>query len=257
MDAFTFIRLVTKSFLMPPGIFFFVLLLCLLLLNWRPKIARTIGLITLFTFYAFCTPKLVEILAKPLENYATLSLPNASQADAIVVLAGGRERQPEQWGGDYTAAVAMQRVHYGAELAKKLSLPMLASGGRLYPEEASEAELMAKAWREDYELNNVFTEDNSKTTWENAKYSALWLKQRGYSKVVLVTHAWHMQRSVWSYQQFGLEVIPAPVAGYRWQQRRPLSGLLPDGRALMQNTQLVNEYIGVMLYRFIYKPMVK
>lgn len=253
MDPFIFFRLLAKAFLMPPGILFLLLFIGLLLIKKRPKLAQVLGLSAFIGLYALCTPKLVEVLAKPLEQYQFINTASINPpADAIVVLSGGRDRQPKNWQGDKVAANAMQRVHYAAQLAKATALPVLASGGKVYEEELSEAELIEQALVNDYELSNVFTENNSRTTWENASFSADWLKERNMHRVILVTHAWHMQRSVWSFEQFGIEVIPAPTSGYQWNQRSALNGLLPSGKAMMENIQLINEYIGLVAYRLFY-----
>ena len=48
-------------------------------------------------------------------------------------------------------------------------------------------------------------------TAEDALYSCRMLKEKGIRRVVLVTSAMHMPRSVTLFQHQGIEVIPAPA----------------------------------------------
>ncbi|HAT85679.1 MAG TPA: hypothetical protein DCS30_06890 [Rhizobiales bacterium] len=90
--------------------------------------------------------------------------------------------------------------------------------------------------------------------WENAAFSTRILQAQGIQRVLLVTNAWHIQRARWSFEQFGFEVISAPVGFLSGPNGRPLNGWLPEGKAMWQNTALLNEAIGAVLYRFTYQP---
>ena len=78
------------------------------------------------------------------------------------------------------------------------------------------------------------------------------LQAEGIKRIVLITNAWHMPRSRWSYEQFGFTVISAPVGFLSGANRRPLNGWLPESKAVWQNTALLNEAIGAALYRLTY-----
>jgi len=71
--------------------------------------------------------------------------------------------------------------------------------------------------------------------------------------VLLVTQAWHMQRSRWCFEQAGLEVVvTAPVGFLGVPNGRPMGGWLPEGKAFWQSTLLLNEVIGALAYPLAY-----
>jgi hypothetical protein len=62
--------------------------------------------------------------------------------------------------------------------------------------------------------------------------------------VVVVTQAWHMPRSVWSFEKAGFEVVPAPVGFLGRDNARPLGGWMPEFKSIWQSGQLINEAVG-------------
>jgi uncharacterized SAM-binding protein YcdF (DUF218 family) len=177
----------------------------------------------------------------------------ASRADAIVVLGAGRERGDPAWGGsDQPTATALERMRFAARLAKASGLPVLTSGGLHYGTPPSEARLMADRLHEDFAVEVKWREEASRTTWENAQLTAKVLQPLGIRRVVVVTQAWHMQRSRWSFEQAGFEVVPAPVGFLGRDHARPFAGLLPESRAMWQSGQLFNEVVGLVGYRVFY-----
>jgi len=70
---------------------------------------------------------------------------------------------------------------------------------------------MARTLKNDYKIQNVILESKSRTTAENAIFSREMLKTRGISKVLLVTHAWHMPRAKNIFVKAGFNVIAAPT----------------------------------------------
>lgn len=111
---------------------------------------------------------------------------------------------------------------------------------------------MAQVLAEDFSVATRWQESQSRTTWENAQFSRELLKPEQINRVVLVTQAFHMARARWSFEQLGFEVIPAPVGSLARLDARPDAGWLPDGKAFMQSTWLINEAIGHVGYRLFY-----
>ncbi len=109
--------------------------------------------------------------------------------------------------------MARERIRYAARLAKASGLPVLTSGGLHYGTPPSEARIMAQSLLDDYGVPVRWEEGRSRTTWENARFSAEMLREAGIRRVILVTSAIHMPRSIWSFEKAGLEVVPAP-SGY-------------------------------------------
>ena len=249
-------RYIIKQLAFPPS-GLLLLLLCSVLLRKRwPKLAAAGLVISISGLFVMSLPITVEYTARALETESALTSeqwPTLKQhADAIVVLGGGREVNDPAWQSDQPSLMAMQRLRYAARLAKSSQLPILVSGGLHFGQPPSEAQIMADSLTQDFAVKAHWLEGESRTTWENAQFSAEILHKQGIHRVVLVTNAWHMPRSRWSFEQFGFEVISAPVGFLSGPNGRPLNGWLPESKAMWQNTALLNEALGAALYRLAY-----
>ena len=71
------------------------------------------------------------------------------------------------------------------------------------------------------------------------------LQAAGIRRVYLVTHAWHMPRSVLVFEKAGLEVIPAPT---RFVSRATpeWSDFLPTARAFSTSYYAIHEGLGLL-----------
>jgi len=251
------LRFFIKQWLMPPGVLFLLLLAAWWLRKSWPRTARLCFVAGLGGLCLMSLPLVVQQLARQIETVPPLDVHAwrglAQRADAIVILGSGRERGDPAWGAqDQPSGVALERMRYAAQLAKASGLPVLTSGGLHYGTPPSEAQLMADSLQRDFGVPVRWLEGESRTTWENAEMSAALLQPQGVRRVVLVTQAWHMQRSVWSFQRAGFEVVPAPVGFMGVDQGIPFGGLLPSFKAVWQNGQLFNEVAGLIGYRLFY-----
>ncbi|MBV1915898.1 MAG: YdcF family protein [Pseudomonadales bacterium] len=249
------IRSFLKAVFLPPGVLIFAGLLGLLLLKWRPRSARALLLFSLLGLYLFSTPALVILQSGGLENHPALSVKDVrlADADAIVVLGGGIRMRPPEYGGDVLKVNTLNRVHQGAYWQRQLGLPLLVTGGVGRGKQVSEAQLMGQTLQDYYGVETGWTESRSRTTWENARYSAEILLPINMQKIVLVTHANHMDRAIYSFESFGFDVIPAPL-GYS-SSRMPgweLMDFLPGASAIELNYKLLHERVGLITYRLMY-----
>ena len=239
------IRYFFKQLLLPPGG-----LLLLLLLGWwlrrrSPRLAALCFVTGFGGLWLMSLPIVGEWTARAVEREPALAearWPKLSgQAGAIVVLGAGREQNDPAWGGDQPGYVALERLRYAARVAKASGLPILTSGGLHYGQPPSEAMLGAEVLQRDLGVATRWLEERSRTTWENAVFSAEMLRSAGIERVVLVTSAAHMPRSRWCFEQNGIEVIAAPVGFMGVPNGRPLNGWLPEAKAYWQNGMLLNE----------------
>ncbi|WP_324727995.1 YdcF family protein [Pseudomonas chlororaphis] len=250
-------RYFVKQLLLPPG-----LLLLLLLFAWwfrrsRPRLAGACFALGLGGFWLMSLPVMVEWGAGALESEPALTQSQwstlAEQADAIVVLGSGRERGDPAWGSDQPTGVGLERQRYAARLAKASGLPILTSGGLHYGTPPTEAALMAESLLNDFDVKVRWQEGRSRTTWENAQFTAQVLEPQGVKRIVLVTQAWHIQRAVWSFEQAGFTVVPAPVGFLGVDNARPLGGWMPEFKSIWQSGQLLNEAVGLVGYKLFYR----
>jgi uncharacterized SAM-binding protein YcdF (DUF218 family) len=250
-------RYLVKQLLLPPGILLLLLALAWWLRRSRPRLAGCCFALGFGGFWLMSLPIVVQWSAELLEREPPLALDEwatlGQHADAIVVLGAGRERGDPAWGGDQPTGVGLERERYAARLAKASGLPVLTTGGLHFGLPPSEAALMADSLHDDFGVAVRWQEGRSRTTWENAQYSAEMLLPQGIKRVVVVTQAWHMPRAVWSFQKAGFEVVPAPVGFLGVDNARPLGGWLPEFKSFWQSGQLMNEAVGQIGYSLFYR----
>jgi uncharacterized SAM-binding protein YcdF (DUF218 family) len=252
---FMFVKAVTP-WILPPGVNFLVLVMgALCMRRWRRIGAVLIGC-SLFTLYAMSTHDGASFLRSGLNTYQS-PVPHELRDDgveAIVIMGGGRYRVGPEFGGETVSAATSTRLRYGAYLHRLSGLPILVTGGSVYGESNSEAQLMKLAAARDFRVEVKWVEGQAQNSAENALRSATILAREGVKKIALVTHDVHMGRSVWAFERAGLLVVPAPTIldapgdgsyGY-------LSTVFPSARALAVSSDVLHEYFGTLWYSLRY-----
>ena len=237
--------------LYPPAINILLFLLAILLWKHR-KTALALVSFSALTLLAFSLQITSHHMALLLEQYPALKPHEVQQAsaDAIVVLGGGMVPYASEYDGSSLADDALMRLRYAAFLQTKTGLPLLASGAGYF--ETSEAETMKNILHDDFNVQDVRTETTSRTTYENAVNSAQILKSLNQQRILLVTSSLHMNRSVFLFQQQGIDVIPAPTdlsSDYQviWRD------YLPTGDGLKHTQYILHEYLALLWYRIKYQ----
>ena len=93
-----------------------------------------------------------------------------------------------------------------------------------------------------------WSEEGSRTTFENAEFTARLLKADHISSAIIVTHAWHLPRAIWSFERVGIHAIPWPVAK-RTVRSADISDFLPSVSGLTQAFYNLHELMGLAYYR--------
>ena len=239
-----------KNLVLPPASLLCVLALGLVLaLVGRRRLGWAVMFLGTALFYALCTPYVSHRLNAPLETIPALSdeAARASNAQAIVVLSGGFIAQAPEYSEDVIDHITLQRVRYAAHLQRITGLPVLTSGGQLDRARISLAQMMKHALETDFGVPVMWTEDNSADTYENAVYSATILKSADISRILLVTHAAHMARSVSVFTAAGLTVTPAPTVFLAPLRNAP-GDFTPSLGALADSFYGLYELIGARWY---------
>jgi uncharacterized SAM-binding protein YcdF (DUF218 family) len=117
--------------------------------------------------------------------------------------------------------------------------------------QTAEAALMRAVLERDFAVPVSWSDDRSRTTYENAVYSAQLLKADRVMSVVIVTHAWHLPRALWAFERAGLRPVPwrAPRDFIRL---RRIDDFLPSIAALHDSSFALHEMIGGVYYRLRY-----
>jgi uncharacterized SAM-binding protein YcdF (DUF218 family) len=194
------------------------------------------------------TPWMGGKLKKSLEIAGPIDLHAPPQADAIVILAGGKRTYAVEYGDDTLNSFSYERVRYAARLHSTTQLPVLVTGGMPSGGVRTEGALMREALTEEMRIPVRWVEDTSLTTWDNARLSAPIPKKAGIKRIFLVSHAWHLRRAVPQFEQQGLHVIPAGIDFSDTRIDSPLS-LLPSAPGLRDSTYALHEWLGILWYR--------
>lgn len=166
-------------------------------------------------------------------------------AQAIVVL--GAEVAPSKDGVDI-GPLTLERVRAGAALARGTGLPLLVTGGPIGAGAPPLAVLMAEALQRDFGLGVRWIEARAANTAENARFSAEMLEADGIAAAHVVTHAWHLPRTLEAFARAGLVAVPAPVRLDRVPEGLA-SDWIPRADHLGESWLAIREWLGLLVYR--------
>lgn len=159
---------------------------------------------------------------------------NATRHDAVVVL-GAKPAAPGEPG-----PAMMRRVAFACAVLKSQDLgALVVSGGLTGPAPSEAAMMKALALGHGIDAARIVVEDHSRNTFENAVFTAREMHARGWTRIVLVTDAWHMPRALYVFRRLGIGVDAMPVPRPPDVSRRTwLLHYLIDLRALMRSAWL-------------------
>jgi len=233
-----------------------LIVLCLIgaLLLFIPMGRRTGSLLALassLALFALATPAMSSVLMR-LTEAGSPAHTDLTKAQAIIVLGGSVVLGNGRDIPDALGSVSLERVSYAAAAYRQLNLPVLVSGGTPRSGHQSEAQLMSAVLQQEFGTPVSWNEDRSRTTWENALFSAAILKPAGLTTVVLVSQAWHLPRAVWAFEKAGLTALPwpAPRAALHADS---VGDFLPTLAALDDSLRALHELVGSAYYRLRYR----
>ena len=150
---------------------------------------------------------------------------------------------------DYYYAVEETLNRVVAWLQRRTGLPLYVSAGSLPDESPPLGELMQRVLEQELLVPVKAAEVRSRTTGENARYTARLLKGERIDHIFLVSHAWHLPRAVEAFEQAGLQVTPAPTAFvHRPGGTTKASDFVPTAQALIGSRYAIHEYLGRAWY---------
>lgn len=234
------------AFLLPP--------LCLITLGlggalvwrWYPRIGKSAVVFSVAMLIVLSMPAVGNGLLAWLERDANASEADYRRAQAIVALAGGRNYEIAEFGGDTVDKYTLERVRLAALLQRKTQLPLLVTGGRPDYDELAEADLMQTALRE-LATPAKWIETDAKNTAQNATLSRAILAKENINTIILVTHGWHMPRARQAFERAGFVVIPVG-AGRHAQRLTTIIPFVPSAEGLHRSEMFMHEVIGMAWY---------
>jgi uncharacterized SAM-binding protein YcdF (DUF218 family) len=256
---FLFLSKILPLFLYPLGLACLLLFIALII-SWkqlsRSQLPIALALIVLLVSSNGWTQNL---LVRSLEGQnIPVELPNA---DAIVLL-GGATKSATKPRPMVDVSEQGDRVLYAAKLYLEKKAPIIiASGGRIdwnsagQPEAADMAQLLEMMG---VPSDAIVQEPDSLNTYQNAVNVKKILDEKGIQKVLLVTSALHMPRSLLIFQRQKIDSIAAPTDFLVSEAEMAIPNsslgaivlnLLPDSGRLETTTKAIKEYIGMIIYR--------
>lgn len=284
-----FLSKICTVFLLPPGCFVLGLFMCALFFSRRRRLLTMFAVLAAALLYTLSIQPVQDLLLKPLEDFypplearmltqsqtpptsaiptqtpaqtqtpvqtqAVAQTPTMADVQALVILGGGTvQASPEAGEGQDTLSPgALKRTVYAFGLRDIFPGVYIAAGGRVfdYGQEA-EADVTGRLLISlGLPAQRILKESASRNTWQNAKNTA---QLFGYKKIILVTSAFHMRRSVFCFENNGFSVIPAPT-DYRCARnsRYDIFSFLPSLDAFSATCTALHEYIGLLYYRLVY-----
>jgi uncharacterized SAM-binding protein YcdF (DUF218 family) len=251
MDLFV-VRKALTALVLPPTGPLLIAVLGLALLARRPRLGRTLAWFGVVGLLVLSLPVVSHSLLRWLDQIPALDRELVRDAQAIVILGAGVRRNAAEFGGDTLGRLTLERVRYGARVARATRLPVLVSGGSVFGGTA-EAVLMKHVLEQEFNVEVRWAEDRSRDTRSNAVESASILLPAGIKRVILVAHGFDMPRATAELASAGLQVTPAPtvIAGERFSVNSWIE-LLPSMSALHDSYYALYELLAGTVRRLRY-----
>ena len=249
------------ALLLPP-----VPLLVLLMLAWRlgqrrrlaGGVVLALALAGLWLSHceavgAWLERRLIRSPALSLQQVADLRRTLVGHNPVVLVLGGGTQALAPEYGEAGLTPEALARLHFGLWLARQVQAPVMVSGGagHAQPNGPAEATVAARIAARDFNRPLRWQETGSRDTRENARLSLAMLRTENITDLLLVTHGWHMARSMRAFEQeaartgFKGRLIAAPM-GLALPQTQPLQHWLPSVDGYQRVQRCLHEMLGLL-----------
>lgn len=248
----TYTLYIIKAFILPPGINILLLILGFILLKKYKKTSLFFISLSILSLFLLSTNIISRQLAEFLEITPALppTISAKTERQAIVILGGGHYDAMPEYGESIPQANVLERLRYGMFIHKKTDLPILITGGRVFPTSDSEAWIMNQVLIDDFQIEAKWLEERSRNTAENAEYSFDILNKEKINRIYLVTHTSHMNRALYIFRKKGFDVIPAPTIFLSKKTDMPeFMRWLPSSNFLNSSRNSLHEMLGYWWYK--------
>ena len=243
-------KLLLKALVLPPAAPLLIALVGLALLDRSRRLGRLLATVGVLLLVLVSLPAVADFLVRFVDDSPPFDAGQAKAAQAIVILGGGTKRAAPEYGGDTMSRLTLERVRYGARVARMTGLPVMVVGGRPAPSREPEATIMRAALQDEFGVPVRWSEEQSRNTHENALMAAAILRAAGVSRVVLVGHGFDMPRARAEFAAAGLETIPAPT-GLLAPSDQTLLDYVPSVDALQWSYYALYELYGEAARRLL------
>lgn len=249
------IKFLYNSFLLPPGIFILAMvLLGFYLFKIKKDKKSAIAIFSVaFMLYITSIHAFAGVLMRNLESSYYPPKDFKADAGAIVVLGGGATPDTPNIGSKgHLSGTSISRLVTAVKIHNRTNLPVIVTGGKVFCDSGNEADIARRQLLElGIKPRDIIVENQSRTTQENAIYTSRILKNMDVKKVILVTSAYHMKRSVFCFKKTGIGTIPFPT-DYSMSIKAKLHFNLfaPSYGGLSTTGVALHEYLGLLALYF-------
>jgi len=218
---------------------------------YKKRQACGVGILAMAAFmWCLGVTPLADRLLIGLEN--VYPLPINPQGDVIVMLGGSVYGGATDMTGEGAPTPgSCERILTTARLYRKMKLPVILTGGRVLVHQP----LMGTIYKRmlvDLGIpeNDILLEMRSRDTIENARYTVALCQRRKLKRPIIVTHAAHMPRAVFSFAHAGMTVTPFPCGFRTWPGKTyHWPDLMPRGYDNLGVA--LHEYLGLYYYEWV------
>lgn len=259
MDPYLALSKIFWLIAQPSSLLLSLLVLGVLLL-WTPwrRLARWCLTLTLALILAGTLLPVGQYVVKPIEDRFPPALNLPPRIDGIIVLGGvvddsviGRRGVPRS-----LAAAGSPRLDAFLELARRYpQAKHVFTGGsiELINDRDTEADVVRRIFaRLGLDTTRIIFEDQSRNTWENARFSYDVLKPEPEELWILITSARHMPRAVGTFRKAGWKNLLAfPVDYLTGDTVSEFAPVFSLGDNLDVLDEAIREYIGLAAYWYL------
>jgi uncharacterized SAM-binding protein YcdF (DUF218 family) len=243
-------------FVYPLGFAFSMVVFALIMFRLqKTKLAYVAAIAALLVLYVSSITPVSTWIVGSLESRHKAVRPGSVKADAIVVLGGpGRPKKGARQFIEF--GESGERIFDGIRWWKSGASPVvITSGGGI--------DFIQKDQKEGEDLKNlmiefgvpksaILAENAARNTYENALYVRALMIEKGMSlRVILVTSAIHMPRSLAIFKKAGFDAVPAPCDFIAEPYQANWFSFLPKSDNINLTTQALKEYIGIVTYKML------
>ncbi len=206
-------------------------------------------------FFFFSNPLLINQAFRWWE-YPPTKMADLQESYEVAVILGGYTSTLSRPRDRLHFNKGVDRLSNGLELyfqGKVNKLLLTGATSRLLGEKISESYTLEKYLaRAGFPPDRLLIEGESKNTWQNALRTKELLTEKYESlpRVLLITSAFHMKRSIGCFEKAGLDFVPFATDYFQQPlSPSPMNWLLPDPRGFWKWKILIKEWVGIVAYK--------
>jgi uncharacterized SAM-binding protein YcdF (DUF218 family) len=244
------LQAVLTSLLLPPLLLVLACLLGGALARGGRRRAGSLVVVSAVLILVLATPLVSGLLTVSLERLVPrgpFATPGCEDGPGAIIVLSAEAARGED--GLDVGPLTLERLRAGAAVHRRTGLPLLVSGGAAEPGTTPLAELMRRSLLRDFAVQVRWVEPRARDTAQNAAFSAAILRESGVCAAYVVTHAWHLPRTLEAFaRQPGPVALPAPVRFRRMPEADRFDAYVPRVDRLTDSWLALREWAGRLVY---------